>query len=108
MTLDDIRKLSDDALKDASHRTPTWAIVGELADAVDGLLVVVDALPKCGYGADSGHGPMGSSPQCHALATQRTKFDHACDEHAAQFRELGWRDLPHAAALRSLAKDGER
>ncbi len=88
MTFDDIRKLAAGERIIAAHGIHSHCVPA-LCNAVDALLAVVYALPRC----DGDGAPCGKP----ATWSHRT-----CDHHRYRADGLGARELPYAAALRAL------
>lgn len=116
MTIDDIRKLS--AWERAALPPGVAGTVLSLCDAVDALIAVVDALPRCNGDLVSGSG--GHTIYSHDCNEPATTWDpdscvdndYQCDRHLEMVHEAHHKfrvDLPYADALRAmLAKDSAR
>ena len=88
MTLDDIRRLAAEE-RGAIPTDVTSGTVLSFCDAVDALLAVVDALPKC-------------ANHCGETATALTEAGtFRCDAHKHAY---AWHSLPYADALRAIAR----
>lgn len=87
---------------DATHIARSRTAVPAFCDAVEALLAVIDALPRCRV--------------CWLPATKRSDQRPSvyCDIHfpvpyeSSGGQRVSWYDLPHAAALRALLAGGAR
>lgn len=117
MTLDHLRKLVAEERARAVRMMPgPHDFDGPaLCDAVDLLVAVVDALPKCnGEWLSGSGGHVVYSHDCDQPATtwdpdSSVDYDYQCDRHLAMVHECHHRfreDLPYATPLRAMLAKG--